>query len=138
VFAALVRAEGLDHAVSIDSAGTAGYHVGQPPDHRTLAEARKRDYPLHHVGRRFNADDFANYDLVLAMDSANLADLRRIAPDAQSRAKVHLLRSFDPAAPIPPEVPDPYYGTQHDFATVFDQCEQACTGLLKHIVEQLA
>ena len=137
VFRSVVSAEGLQDVITIDSAGTAGYHVGEPPDHRTLSEARKRDYPLHHAARRFTADDFDRFHLVIAMDSANLADLRRMAPDAPARAKIHLLRSFDPAAPTPADVGDPYYGTQRDFATVFDQCEQACPGLLKHAMSLL-
>jgi protein-tyrosine phosphatase len=83
--------------------------------------------------RRFEADDFARFDLVVAMDARNAADLRALAPDAQARAKVRLMREFDPAAPRGAEVPDPYYGGDDGFAEVFEMVDAAARGLVAHL-----
>jgi protein-tyrosine phosphatase len=76
--------------------------------------------------------DFADFDLLLAMDRENLAELRELAPDAEAEAKVHMLREYDPASAGAPDldVPDPYYGGPQGFETVLDQVEAACRGLL--------
>lgn len=100
---------GLDDVVVIDSAGTAGYHVGDPADPRAQATLRRRGYDDTHTARCFAAADFATTDLVLAMDAANVADLRRLAPTEADAAKVVLLRGTG-------EVPDPYYDDTFDEA----------------------
>ncbi|MCZ7527160.1 MAG: low molecular weight phosphotyrosine protein phosphatase [Acidimicrobiia bacterium] len=124
-----VRLAGLEEAVEIESAGTGSWHVGGPPDRRALAEACRRGVELDHRARQFVATDFARFDLVLAMDHANVADLLALAPDADAAAKVRLLRSFDPAADGDLAVPDPYY--EGGFAHVFDLLDAACRGLLE-------
>ncbi|MCU1459066.1 MAG: low molecular weight phosphotyrosine protein phosphatase [Actinomycetia bacterium] len=89
--------------------------------------------------RQFRLDDFDRFDLVLALDSDNLADLRRIGVGDVS-ARVHLLREFDPAGPDPVDgldVPDPYYGGVDGFAHVFDVVDAACRGLLAHLMTTL-
>lgn len=134
---ALARA-GLADRVTIDSAGTGGWHVGELPDPRTRAAAARRGITLDHRGRQFRRDDFARFDLVLAMDTANHRALLAMAPDATARAKVRLLRSFDPAAPEGAEVPDPYYGGSDGFERVLDVCEAACVGLLAEVKSRLA
>ena len=83
--------------------------------------------------QQFGPDDFERFDLVLAMDEENAAHLRRVAPDAEAAAKVRLLREFDPAADGDLSVPDPYYGGADGFATVFDQVDAACRGLIDHL-----
>lgn len=117
----------------IDSAGTSGWHVGEQADPRARATARRRGFDLDHLGRQFVRADFERFDLVLAMDHANLRALRALAPDDTARAKVRLLRSFDPAAPAGAEVPDPYYGDQAAFDQVVDICVAACDGLLARV-----
>jgi len=110
--AALRRAvvdAGLDDVVEVDSAGTAGYHVGDPADHRARATLRSRGLDDAHTARRFEASDFATTDLVLAMDGANLADLQRLAPTLADADKVVLLRGTG-------DVPDPYYDDTFDEA----------------------
>jgi protein-tyrosine phosphatase len=129
---------GLDGAVVIDSAGTGDWHLGHPPDPRTLAAAIRRGYPLDHRARLFTAADFARFDLILAMDGENLRTLERMAPTAADRGKVRLFRSFDPAAPQGAEVPDPYYGGAEGFEVVLDVCEAACRGLVAHLKEAVA
>ena len=134
----LLEQAGLGARVVIDSAGTGGWHVGELPDPRTRAAAARRGYPLDHCARQFRRDDFARFDLVLAMDQANHRALVGLAPDPVARAKVRLLRSFDPAAPVGAEVPDPYYGGDDGFDHVRDVCEAACAGLLAHVRAELA
>ena len=133
---ALARA-GLAERVTIDSAGTGGWHVGELPDPRTRAAAARRGIDLDHRGRQFRRDDFARFELVLAMDAANHRALVALAPDPAARAKVRLFRSFDPAAPAGAEVPDPYYGDGDGFEEVLDICEAACAGLVAHLRAQL-
>ena len=125
-----VEAAGLGDRIIIESAGTGGWHVGDGPDPRAAAEARRRGVPMKHAAQTFTARDFARFDLILAMDRENLADLLAIAPGADAADKVRLLRSYDPTAPSDAEVPDPYYGGPDGFAHVFDMVERACDGLL--------
>lgn len=132
---ALVEERGLGDRVVIDSAGTGAWHAGHPPDGRATAEAAGRGVAMVGRARQFTSDDFARFDLVLAMDAQNAADLRALAPDVESRDRVHLLRAFDPAAgPGDTEVPDPYYGGPEGFADVFDMVDAACRGLLDHLL----
>jgi protein-tyrosine phosphatase len=130
----LVMQRGLEDAVTIDSAGTGGWHIGEPPDRRATAAARERGITLAGQARQVSVSDFDEFDLLLAADRENLAALRRAAPDEDARAKVRLLREFDPEAAEcgDLEVPDPYYEGRFDH--VFDVVERACNGLLDHVV----
>jgi protein-tyrosine phosphatase len=126
--------------IELDSAGTGGWHRGEPADERARAEARRRGIELTSRARQVHAGDFAYFDLLVAMDRANHADLLDLAPDAEGRAKVRLLLEFvpghervgldDPRL----DVPDPYYGGPSGFADVFDLIDAACDGLLAHVV----
>ncbi len=129
----LVKKEGLEAKILLDSAGLGDWHLGEARDARSQAVGRKRGVPLEGVARQFQPDDFARFDYVLAMDRQNRDGLLRLAPDDQARAKVRLLRSFDPQSPADAEVPDPYYGGPQGFDKVFDICEAACEGLLQHL-----
>ncbi|MDX6555949.1 MAG: low molecular weight protein-tyrosine phosphatase [Miltoncostaeaceae bacterium] len=135
VMAHKVRQAGLGDVIEVESAGTSGWHIGEPPDRRATAEARRRGIPMTNQGKRFTKADFARYDLVLAMDAQNADDLLAIAPDDAARAKVRLLRSFAPG--IDPSgdmaVPDPYFGGDDGFTAVFDMIDAACAGLLEHL-----
>jgi protein-tyrosine phosphatase len=130
----LVKQAGLQDQVFIDSAGTGDWHVGEPRDRRSADVGRRRGIPLTGTARQFRPPDFSRFDHVLAMDRQNLAALHKLAPDPQARAKVRLLRSFDPAFdPDDDEVPDPYFGGPAGFDRVFDICLAACQGLLDHL-----
>ncbi len=136
--AQLVEAAGLSDVIEIDSAGTARYHVGDQPDPRTLAEARRRGVPIVHRGRQLSRDELADWDLVLVMDRDNLRDVRRLAGERADIGHVRLLRSFDPdAAEGSPDLPDPYYGADAGFADMFDLIEPACRGLLADLVQNM-
>ena len=128
-----VAEAGLDGEIAVESAGTGSWHVGNPADPRARAEARARGIAMDGRARQFRAADFARLHLVLAMDHANAADLRALAPDHAAGAKVRLLREFDPAARGDLAVPDPYYGGDDGFAEVFDMVDAACRGLLEHL-----
>jgi low molecular weight protein-tyrosine phosphatase len=135
VMRGLLRAEGLEQAIAIESAGTGGWHAGSPPDERAVAAARTRDIVVEGAARQVTAEDFERFDLLLAMDRDNERELLARAPDAQARAKVRLLREFDPASVAVGDldVPDPYYGGPHGFDRVLDQVEAACRGLLDEV-----
>jgi len=128
----LVTEAGLADAVTIESAGTGAYHVGELPDPRTRAAAKRRGYALTSRAQQFTAADLERFDLVIVMDRANLRELRRLA-GARTAPSIVLLRSFDPTAPADAEVPDPWYGGDAGFEDVLDQCERACEGLLAHV-----
>jgi protein-tyrosine phosphatase len=154
VMRALVRDAGLEDQIELDSAGLGSWHVGSRPDGRAAAAARARGISLNGRARTVSRDDFDDFDLLLAMDRSNLRELRRMAPDEQARAKVRLLREFDPASRsggteprasgdldlrdrVAPErdleVPDPYYGAAGGFEEVLDLVQAACAGLLEEI-----
>lgn len=124
---------GISQRLSIDSAGTGAYHVGEPADGRSRAEAKRRGVELTSVARHFEAKDFDAFDYVLAMDRRNLRDLRQLAGSPEQLEKLHLLRSFDPSTGSELDVPDPYHGDGDGFARVFDICQRACIGLLAHL-----
>lgn len=129
----LVTEAGLSHAIHVESAGTGSWHAGEAADPRTRSEALKRGIRLEGLAQQFRSQDFERFDYVLSVDKDNLRVLEQLAPNAQAKAKLHLLRSFDPMSPPHAEVPDPYYGQGDGFANVFDICHAACTGFLDHI-----
>lgn len=119
--------------LEVDSAGTADFHVGEPPDRRTVAAARRRGYDLAGLrARQVQREDFNRFDYVLAMDRANLAALEHLRPRDAS-ARLALFLEFAPEAV--PEVPDPYYGGVEDFERVLDLCESGARGLLDSLVK---
>jgi protein-tyrosine phosphatase len=125
--------EDLGVHVEVESAGTGDWHVGHPPDERARDEATRRGVPMAGVAQQFTAADFDRFDMVLAMDSANLDALRAIAPTPGAASKVHLLREFDPQAHGDLDVPDPYFGGQDGFVDVFDMVDRSIIGLIGHI-----
>lgn len=137
VMLALVRDAGLSGRIAIDSAGTGAWHAGEPADARARAAARARGIELTGTARLFVRADLERFDYVLAMDRANLGVLRQMARGPEELAKIHLFRSFDPAAPAGAEVPDPYYGGPQGFDEVLDICERGCRGLLAHLRARL-
>lgn len=132
VFRQLVAGADTRLAIEIDSAGIGDWHIGEPPDRRAQAAARRRGVDMSTIrARQFVHDDFALFDLILAMDRQNLAELRRRAP-AQYRERVRLFLEFAPELEMH-DVPDPYYGGEAGFEQVLDLTEQAARGLLAHL-----
>jgi protein-tyrosine phosphatase len=128
---------GLADRVSIDSAGTGAWHVGELPDPRTRAAAARRGIDLDHRARQFRRADYARFDRILTMDAANQRAVLALAPDPAARSRVRLLRSYDPASPPGAEVPDPYYGEGDGFERVLEICEAACAGLVADLRREL-
>ncbi|HWJ51534.1 MAG TPA: low molecular weight protein-tyrosine-phosphatase [Solirubrobacteraceae bacterium] len=140
VMRSLVEQAGLQDSVELDSAGTGAWHVGSPPDARASAAAETRGVRLEGRARQVRRTDFDDFDLLLAMDTSNMRELRQLAPGAQEREKVKLLRAFDPqSAGIESlDVPDPYYGGEDGFEKVFELVHAACAGLLAKIETEIA
>ncbi|MBD1389685.1 low molecular weight phosphotyrosine protein phosphatase [Neiella sp. HB171785] len=119
--------------VHIDSAGTIGYHVGKKPDPRSMEAGKARGYDFDAIrSRRVVVEDFAHFDLLLAMDQANYDDLMALCPSEDVRHKVKLMLDFSTQQKFS-EVPDPYYGGQRGFELVLDLIEDASQGLVEHI-----
>lgn len=134
VFRRKVKDRGWEHLVAVDSAGTAAYHEGEQADRRSRAVAHRRGYDLDSIARQFKKEDLDRFDYVLAMDAQNLVDLQRLVVQGHNpKARLALLRDFDPSAPQGSSVPDPYYGGARGFDEVLEQCERACDGLLDHL-----
>lgn len=122
--AVLRRLAGDGTAVDVDSAGTTGYHAGQPPDARATEAARRREITLDGRARTIETGDFFAYDLILAVDGENLAVLDSMTPPGAT-ATVRMLDDVD--------VPDPYYGGPDGFDRVLDQVTAACERVLAEI-----
>jgi protein-tyrosine phosphatase len=137
VFRRHVEEAGLDGRAEVDSSGTGGWHIGDPADPRSERELRRAGYDCDHRARQFDPAWFARYDLVVALDSGHRQELLFAAPDDEARAKVRLLREFDPEAGADLDVPDPYYGGGSGFADVLNMIEAACPGLLDHVRREL-
>jgi len=132
VFRKLLEARAPDLDVQVDSAGTHAYHVGDPPDARAQRAALRRGVDLSaQRARRVTEQDFAYFELVLAMDEQNREALLEICP-VEHRGRVRLLLEFAPHVGYR-EVPDPYYGGSNGFEHVLDLVEEAALGVLQHL-----
>ena len=135
---ARLQACGLGARVKVDSAGTHGYHVGSPPDARAQRHGKVRGLDLSGLrARKVSAQDFLHFDLVLAMDEDNLAELLRLAPEGTA-ARTKLLMSFARVQRDVQEIPDPYYGTEAGFERVLDLVGDACDGLAGVLLRMLS
>ncbi|MGI8752238.1 MAG: low molecular weight protein-tyrosine-phosphatase [Acidimicrobiales bacterium] len=134
---AMVDQAGLGDRISVESFGTAGYHVGQPADPGATEALRRRGWPADgHRARRIQRRDVAGCDLVLCADRAVLAEVGRLADASHDRSRILLLRSFDPTAtPVDEEVPDPWGGDDAAFDRALDLIERACRGLVDGLAE---
>lgn len=131
-FQHLVQVDGLAGRISVDSAGTHAYHVGEPPDLRSQQTALRRGIDISgQRARKVEPTDFEEFDYILAMDRDNLVILQSLAPPGQSH-KIHLFLDFAPEL-NESEVPDPYYGGQAGFERVYDLVDAASLGLLEEI-----
>jgi protein-tyrosine phosphatase len=130
VFRHLVNEAGLGEIVGVDSAGTHNYHVGEAADSRAVVAASKRGYQFaERTARQVTADDFLQYDLILAMDWENLSALQQQCPKIHHHKLMLLMRfanEFEEAT-----VPDPYYSSPEAFNKVLDYIEDACQGVME-------
>ncbi|MDX2196098.1 MAG: low molecular weight protein-tyrosine-phosphatase [Cytophagales bacterium] len=115
----ILTERGLTNAIIADSAGTANYHIGDPPDHRTLQILKKHGIDTSHKGRQITDKDFVEFDHILVMDHDNYYHVMALARSHTDRQKVTYAREYDADAPSK-IVPDPYYGTIQDFEEVYN------------------
>lgn len=118
LFLHLIRERELDHHYEVDSAGTAGYHIGERPDHRMVTTAQSHGVDLPSNARQFTASDYDNYDLIVAMDDENVTNIESLRPKHKTKAKLLKMRDFD-LVDKGGNVPDPYYGGKGGFEEVF-------------------
>ncbi len=129
VMRTILRREGLDRVVEVDSAGLISYHQGEQADPRMRAHASRRGYHITHLSRPVRMSDFDDFDLVIGMDDSNISGLRDLAPSLEAENKIHRMTEFCVNS-ITDHVPDPYYGGAQGFENVIDILEDACEGLL--------
>lgn len=139
VFRNLVARRGLEDRFDIDSAGTGGWHAGEPPDTRALEVAARNGVRLTSRARQVTGTDLERFDWVIAMDRDNLRALKGLATSARAQSVLHLLRAFDPAGSADDdEVPDPYYGGPSGFVNVYEMVDRSCEALLEHILAEVS
>lgn len=132
IFRKKVEEAGLEDRIRIDSAGTIGYHAGNPPDPRMSETLRGRGYHISGNSRQIQAKDLDEFDLILVADRENLADVRSLVPRGSDLGHVKLLTDYCTEHDAD-HVPDPYYGGPSGFEKVADLVEDACEGLLRSI-----
>mgnify|MGYP001995768552 CR=1 FL=1 len=128
----LVEDQGLSHRIHVDSCGTSGYHVGEPPHPGSIDVARTHGVLIDHQrSRQLESDDFTNFDWLIAMDTTNRNTLRHLAPHVQSNDRTVLLLDYA-SGDSPRDVPDPYY--VGGFERVYELIEDGCRGFLSHLL----
>jgi protein-tyrosine phosphatase len=131
----LLQQRGLSDQVECDSAGTSGYHVGAAPDRRMSAAAeRQLGFPLVGAARQFEREDLTEFDLILAMDKDNFAQINSLDRDGKWRDRIKLMCDFCHEHTLK-SVPDPYYGGDEGFNFVIELLVDACNGLIDHLIE---
>jgi protein-tyrosine phosphatase len=132
VMRAKVNEAGL--AIDIVSAGTGGWHAGEPADYRAANVLDQFGYTNNHIAQQFKSSWFDLHDLILVMDEDNLHAVHSLTDQQHHKNKVHLIRSFDDTAKPGAVVPDPYYGNDDGFINVIRMIERACDGLIQRII----
>jgi protein-tyrosine phosphatase len=132
IFIHKVQQAGLEDYFYIDSAGTSAYHIGESANSKSQATANKHGIHLPSKARRFEYADLEEFDLILAMDSENLSNIRQADRKNKFEDKIKMMREFDPR-PEDGEVPDPYYGGLDGFDNVFQVLDRSCEALLNEL-----
>ncbi len=133
VFKGLVKKKGEEKDFIIDSAGTSGYHEGEPADSRMQSHAVKRGYKLTSISRQFDPEkDWDNFDYIIAMDKDNYRDLERTARNKDDLKKLYMMTDFSKEFNYD-FIPDPYYGGDEGFELVLDMLEDAGEGLYEFV-----
>lgn len=128
-----LKDENLEDNIYVDSAGTAGYHIGEASDPRMIGLAAKRGFKMDHITRKFNpAKDFANFDYIISMDNQNFEDIKSHDNLNKFSHKIFKMVDFCSSNKIE-EVPDPYYEGEKGFNNVLDILEDGCNGILEKL-----
>lgn len=128
IFKHKLKERGLENQIEADSCGTSNYHIGDNPDPRTIANAKKNGVTIDHCGRQLSVNDLEDFDYILAMDSSNFSNIHRILRDEKHKPKIQMMRDYDPQGKG--DVPDPYYGGEKGFQEVFDILDRTMEGFL--------
>lgn len=134
VMNALIKKNNLQDRIVCDSAGTIAYHTGEKADARMQQHAVKRGYNLTSIARQIKEYDFDRFDYIITMDSENFRNVKALDADNKYKNKIFMMMEFATQY-NDSEVPDPYYGGEQGFEYVLDLLEDACLGLLKHIIK---
>ncbi len=136
VFNNIIKAKGVDGQYMVDSAGTSGWHVGEPADARMQSHARKRGVKLTSISRKFQPEiDFDEFDYIIGMDDSNISNLKSMARNGNAISKIYKMTDFCKKYSYD-EVPDPYYGGDSGFELVLDLLEDACEGFLEAVEKE--
>ena len=132
IFEHMVKENGLQDKIEVDSAGTYGGHRGELPDRRMRTAAMYRGYALTHRSRPVSSLDFLDFDLIVAMDDQNYEDLMHLAPSVEATHKIKRMASYLTTHSIS-YIPDPYYMGTEGFTLVLDLLEEGCQNLFNEI-----
>ena len=135
IFEHIVRENGMQDVIEVDSAGTYGGHRGELPDRRMRNAALYRGFALTHRSRPVSSLDFLEFDMVVAMDDQNYEDLMHIAPSGEATHKIRRMADFLQRRKMP-YIPDPYYMGTEGFTLVLDLLEDGCQNLYNEIVQK--
>lgn len=133
LFAKKIRDRGLTVKLSCDSAGTAGYHIGEDPDYRTIRTVQGHGIPISHKGQKFSTRDGENFDYLIAQDASNFRDM--IHTLGYKHEGLYLMRDFDPKMKGA-NVPDPYYGDERDFEEVYQILDRSLDSFMDFLIEK--
>ena len=136
IFLHKIKEKGLENDFQASSCGTADYHIGDPPDPRTIRNAAKNGVDVNHVCRQFSNADLANFDMIVAMDKSNYFSILNLKNASANAHKIFLMREFDSRG-TGEDVPDPYSGTERDFQEVFEILDRSTDGLIEYLLERL-
>ena len=133
VMTAKLKERGLDHQIICDSAGTIGFHAGEPADVRMRKHALMRGYAVTSISRKVKpVSDFDQFDMIIGMDEQNIKDLNLLARTAAQQKQIHRMTDFSTQFHYN-HIPDPYYGDPNGFDLVLDLLEDACDGLIEYL-----
>ncbi len=131
-----VKKSGLEDQISVDSAGTSGWHINEAPDKRMRAVAERNHIHLPSRSRKLLPEDLQNFDIILVMDESNLENTKELAGEQKElHAKIFKMRDFDPDHKGA-DVPDPYFGGDEGFEEVYQMLDRSTEELLNHITQK--
>jgi len=135
VMKSVIKREGMENEVEVDSAGILAWHSGEPADRRMQSHAAERGYDLTSISRQIKPADFEKFDVIIGMDYENIRDLRALDSANKYSNKLHMMTGFCRSIPAD-TVPDPYYGGASGFENVLDILEDACEGIMDRLKSQ--